>query len=280
MCRARPARVRGVSRLHLTGRLALLTLLGALSSAHADVINDKFDLDLGIFLLDTSTTLRVDGSSGRTGTTVDLERDLGFSNTNSFRVDGYWRFATRHKIRFEYFDESRSAEHTINRQITIGDTTFDVNTELSARVKTVNFEVAYEYAFMRGETYELAGSVGIYDMYYKLSASAVGETLNASTSARADVNGPLPVIGLHYMWQFTPQWNLDAMAEFFALTVNPYTGTLQNYMLSVAYMPTKHFGAGLGWNEFILRTSVDSHGFNGNLAFKYGGLRLYVKYEY
>jgi hypothetical protein len=268
-----------VSGLQTTGCLALLASLGTLSTAHADVINDKIDISAGIFLIETSTTFRVDGTA-RTGTDVNLNRDLGLGNTNSFRFDGYWRFATRHKIRIEYFDEVRSAEHTINRQISIGDTTFDVNTQLSARVKTVNIEGAYEYAFMRGETYELAGSVGVYDMYYKFSASAVGQTTNASASARADFNGPLPVIGLHYLWQFTPEWNLDVLAEFFALSVNPYTGTLQNYNVSVVYMPTKHFGAGLGWNEFILNTSLDSHDFNGTMSLKYGGLRFYVKYEY
>jgi hypothetical protein len=268
-----------VSGPQLTGRLALLASLGALSTAHADVINDKIDISAGIFILDTNTTLRVDGSD-RVGTDFNLEHDLGLKGTNSFRLDGYWRFATRHKVRFEYFDEVRSAEHTIDRQIIIGDTTFDVDTQLRAQVKQVTIEAAYEYAFLRGEKYELAGSLGVHDMYYKLSASVVGETLNASASARADVNGPLPVIGLHYLWQFTPEWNLDALVELFSLKVSPYDGSLQNYSVSVAYMPTKHFGAGLGWNEFILRAGIDSHDFNGHMSFRYGGLRAYVKYQY
>ena len=261
------------------GRLVLLMLLAAASQARADVINSEFDLSLGIFVLDTSTTLRVDGTD-QLGTDVNLERDLGLSSTNSFRVDGFWRFAKRHKIRIEYFDEGRSAQHTLDQPIIIGDQTFDVNTQVNARVKNVTIEAAYEYAFMRGEKYELAGSLGVHDMYYKLSVSAVGETVNASRSARADVNGPLPVIGLHYLWQFTPQWNLDALVELFAAKVSPYNGTLQNYNIAIAYAPTKHFGLGLGWNEFILRASVDSSGFNGTMSFRYGGLRAFVKFVY
>jgi len=259
--------------------LVVLALLTGASATRADVINSKVDVSAGIFLLNTDTTLRVDGTD-RTGTDFNLERDLGLTGTNSFRVDGFWRFATRHKIRFEYFDEVRSADHTIDKEIIFGNTTFPVDTQLSARVKQVTIEAAYEYAFLRGETYELAGSLGVHDMYYKLSASAVGETTNASASARADVNGPLPVIGLHYLWQFTPDWNLDALLELFMVKVNPYDGNLQNYSVSVAYMPTKHFGAGLGWNEFILRAGVNSSDFNGHMSFRYGGLRLFIKFQY
>jgi len=259
--------------------LVALALVAGACVAQADVINDKFSLSAGIFLLTTDTTVRIDGTAV-TGTDFNLERDLGLSGTNSFRVDGYWRFATRHKIRFEYFDETRGADHTIDREIVWGDVTFPVDTQLSARVKQVTIEAAYEYGFLRGETYELAGSIGIHDMYYKLTASAVGENTNASASARADVNGPLPVIGLHWLWQFTPDWNLDALVELFSLKVNPYNGSLQNYNVSVTYMPTKHFGAGLGWNEFILRAGVDSSDFNGHMSFRYGGLRLFIKFSY
>jgi hypothetical protein len=257
----------------------VLALLAGAATAHADVINDKFDVSLGIFLLDTSTHLRVDGTD-RLGTSINLEHDLGFSSKNSFRFDGYWRFATRHKIRLEYFENSRSASHTIDREIDIGDTTFPVDTSLYAQFKTVTIEGAYEYAFLRSDKYELAGSLGIHDMYFKLNASAVGNTINTSASAKADVNGPLPVIGLHWLWQFTPEWNLDVLAEFFGLKVNPYDGTLQNYNVSVAWVPSKHWGAGLGWNEFIFHAGVDGNSFNGNLSWRYGGLRAFVKFEY
>ena len=258
--------------------LLALALLGT-GLARADVINDTIDISAGIFLLDTSTNLRIDGTD-RLGSSINLEHDLGFSNRNSFRFDGFWRFATRHKIRIEYFESTRSATKDINREIDIGDTTFPINTQLYASFKNVTIEGAYEYAFLRSDTYELAGTIGIHDMYFKLAASAVGNTINASASATANVNGPLPVIGLHWLWQFTPEWNLDALVELFGIKVNPYDGTLQNYNLSVTWLPSKHWGAGIGWNEFIFHAGVDSNSFNGNMSWRYGGLRAFVKFEY
>ena len=260
-------------------RAALLLLLATSAVARADVINDKIDISAGIFIVDTTTSVRIDGTD-RLGTSINLEHDLGLSSRNSFRLDGYWRFATRHKIRIEYFENTRTAGKTIDREIDIGDTTFPIDTTLSASVKTVTIEGAYEYAFLRSETYELAGSIGLHDMYFKLAASAVGQTLNSSASAKAEANGPVPVIGLHWLWQFTPEWNVDALAELFALKVNPYDGTLQNYNLSVAWVPSKHWGAGLGWNEFIFHAGVDGNSFNGNMSWRYGGLRAFVKFEY
>ena len=256
-----------------------LASLGAAGIARADVINDKVDISAGIFIVDTTTNLRVDGTT-RLGTSIDLEHDLGLSSRNSFRLDGYWRFATRHKIRIEYFENTRSAGKNIDREIDIGDTTFPIDTQLNASFKSVVLEGAYEYAFLRSETYELAGSIGLHDMYFKLAASAVGSTTNVSASAKANANGPIPVIGLHWLWQFTPEWNLDVLAELFGLKVNPYDGTLQNYNVSVAWVPTKHWGAGIGWNEFIFHAGVDADSFHGNMSWKYGGLRAFVKFEY
>ena len=57
-------------------------------------------------------------------------------------------------------------------------------------------ELAYEYAFVRGEHYELAGSLGIHDLTFKLKLTAIGQAVNQQESARADVNGLLPVIGV------------------------------------------------------------------------------------
>src|SRR5215469_2871512 len=122
------------------------------------MLNDTAELSLGTFLLTTSTTVRVDGN-GIEGTPVNLEHGLGITNHDSFRVDGYWRFLTRHKIRVMYFDQNRSASRTIDQEIEFSGETYPVNSTVSTRLDTRIIEVAYEYAFLRGEHYELAGTV-------------------------------------------------------------------------------------------------------------------------
>jgi len=151
---------------------------------------------------------------------------------------------------------------------------------VSTRFDTGVGELAYEYAFLRGEDYELAGSVGIHNLSFKLQLTAVGQTVNQQQSARADVNGPLPVFGVHYVWEFYPRWSLDAMFQFFTLKYQQYDGNLQDYNASVFYMPWKNFGFGAGWNEFRTNVNIDNSAYDGNLTWRYGGVRLFFRASY
>ncbi len=267
----------------------MLSLLATASCgsgmARADALDDTFALSIGAFILDTRTTVRADGSAGaglpvEVGTPIDVERQLGIGNQTSFRLDGYWRFLERHKIRIMYFDESRSGEQSLTDAIVFRGQTYPVNTQVSTRFDNMVAELAYEYAFLRGEHYELAGSLGIHDLSFKLQLTAVGQNVNVQQSARADVNGPLPVIGVHYVWQFHPRWSLDAMFQFFALKFDQYDGTLQDYNASVFYMPWKNFGFGAGWNEFRTNVNISNTAYDGNLTWKYGGVRLFFRASY
>jgi hypothetical protein len=263
---------------------AALALCGSCAAA-ADPLEDTFALNIGAFILSTNTTVRADGSPGpglpaEVGTPISVERQLGMSDRTSFRLDGYWRFLERHKIRVMYFDESRSAQKSITDEIVFRGQTYPVNTQLSSKLDTQVAELAYEYAFLRGEHYELAGSLGIHDLTFKLQLTALGQTVNQQESARADVNGPLPVIGVHYVWEFYPRWSLDAMFQFFTLKFDQYDGNLQDYTATVFYMPWQHFGFGAGWNEFTTNVNISNNAYDGNLAWRYGGVRLFFRASY
>jgi hypothetical protein len=264
---------------------ALVLSVCVSAAPRADPLDDTLAVSLGAFVLSTKTTVRADGSAGaglpvEVGTPIDVEHQLGMGDRSSFRLDGYWRFLERHKIRVMYFDVSRSAQKSISDEIIFRGQTYPVDTQVSSRLDTVVAELAYEYAFLRGEHYELAGSLGIHDLSFKLQLTAVGENLNVEQSGKASVNGPLPVIGLHYVWEFYPQWTLDAMFQFFALKFDQYDGNLQDYTATVFYMPWKNFGFGAGWNEFRTNVNISNSAYDGNLTWRYGGARLFFRASY
>src|SRR6185437_3531942 len=169
----------------LHGRAPVLALGLILAGAvQAGPLDDTFDLSLGAFILSTKTTVRADGSPApgapvEIGTPIDVERQLDISDRASFRLDGYWRFLERHKLRVMYFDENRSGDKTITDEIVFRGQTYPVNTQISTRFDTVVAELAYEYAFLKGEHYELAGSIGIHDLTFKLQLTAAGQNVNA-----------------------------------------------------------------------------------------------------
>ena len=62
-------------------------------------LGDAFHLSLGTFVVNTDTKLRLDGDAGEQGRQIDWEKNFGEGDVNRFRLDGYWRFADRHKLR-------------------------------------------------------------------------------------------------------------------------------------------------------------------------------------
>lgn len=245
----------------------------------SDLLNDKFNVSLGTFLLSTNTTVRVDGTAGQQGSDVNLGRDLGFSDSTRFRVDGTWRFFKRHKLRFMYFSNNTDANKSITRDITIGDTTYPASANLHSSNKTTIAELAYEYVFMQRDTFELDGSVGVHSVKFKLGVSGdgtVGGQTGQFSTETATATAPLPVVGLRGLWEFSPQWYFDGQAQYFGLKVDNVDGHLTDLRFGVTRMFGAHFGVGAGWNQFSTKVNLTKAAFEGSLKWRYSGALLYI----
>ena len=131
---------------------------------------------LGTFILEASTSVRLDGAAGEVGTDFDWEENFGGSDGSRFRVDGAWRFADRHKVRGMWFNYSRERSAVFDREVDWGDVTFPVNATVEGLYEFDIYELAYEYAFLRRENLEVSGSFGLHLAQFKLEMSAEVET--------------------------------------------------------------------------------------------------------
>ncbi len=263
--------------------LSSLGLIACHGAVHADPlwpVNQKFNISLGVFFLDTDTTIRLDGDGGRIGNEVNFEKDLGLKADDRFRIDGYWRFFDRHKLRFMYFDSSSSNERNIEREIEFGDTTFPLNVNVRASLKVEIFELAYEYSFLKRDNFELAGTLGLHNLSVRgrlhADASSNAGLGGVDLEESADGDGPLPVVGLRGTWAFSDKFYIDGHAQFFALKFDQYDGNLQDYKISFNWQPLRHFGVGVGYNAFSTHVDVDDDYFNGKLRFDYDGPLLFI----
>lgn len=255
--------------------------LGAAPPAIADdapnVLEDSWQLSLGVFTLDTDTEVRLNGDV-QAGTDVDWENTFGSGDVTRFRIDGQWRFADRHKARFMWFNASRSESETIQEEIVWGDETFPVNARVDGEFDFDVYELAYEYAFLRRETYELNASIGLHytDLALSLAAKAStsGGSLTTDIKEEASVGAPLPVVGLRGLWRLPHHFWVDAQAQFFYLSIDDYDGNLQDYKLTVHWQPKRWLGFGLGYNRFAVDVDVDADQFNGSLDWTYEGPML------
>ena len=140
---------------------AMLGVVGPVAAQGDDpLIDSNVLLELGGFLISSETEVRLDGEFSQ-GTEIDLERDLGLEDADRFRFDGLWRITPRHHLRGAYYALDRDAERRIDREIDFGDIVIPVQGEVSANVDTAIAQLSYEYAFARGERYEMAGSFGV-----------------------------------------------------------------------------------------------------------------------
>lgn len=263
--------------------IAALPVSGAAVQVDASrdrgLLDDRFTISLGTFLLGTDTELALRGTGGQIGTEVNLEKDLGLNSGDRFRVDANWRIAGRHHLRMLYFDYGASRSRTLDRDLEIGDTIYPIDVTVTAGLDVKIYELAYEYAFLRRNDWELLGSVGAHvaDFGFSIrgSGTIAGQPVNARTET-ASATAPLPVVGLRYAWRFAPKWYLEATAQYFTVSIDDVDGEIIDLRAGVNWMFTDHFGIGAGWNRFSTDVDVSKERFNGSLDWKYSGAQIYV----
>jgi len=242
-----------------------------------DLLDDSWQLQLGSYSFNSDTEVQLNGDT-QVGTAVDWETTFGDDDLMRLRIDGQWRFAERHKARFMWFNSSRTESTTLDRDIEWGGETFPADARVSGEFNFDIYELAYEYSFLRRDTYELNGSIGLHytDLSWSLAAraSSSGGALQADVKEEASVGAPLPVIGVRGLWQLPHQFWIDAHAQFFALSIDEYDGNLQDYKVTVLWQPRQWLGFGLGYNQFSVDVDVDADKFNGSLDWTYKGPML------
>jgi hypothetical protein len=241
-------------------------------------IDQDFQMSLGVYFMSFDTQVRLDGQVTQTGTDVNWENEFGLKDADRFRVDAQWRFARRHKLRLMYFENNRSHSTVLTRDINFGDTTFPVSLEVGARLDTRIIELAYEYAFLRRENLELSGSFGIHNLRVEAGLGGKLSTPGGVTGALKKVatgDGPLPVLGLHFLWNMGGHFYFDGLGQFFFAEIDNYKGHLEDFKAGVTWFPVRNVGIGVGYNKLVTRLDINKSSFNGRLKLQYGGPQAY-----
>lgn len=262
-----------------TACAVLLGLPTATQAADApNVLQDRFYVSLGSFILSTDTKVRLDGEDLE-GTRFNWENTFGSGDVTRFRIDGTWRFADRHKLRFLWFNNSRSDSVTFDEDVEWGGEVFPVSAKVKGEFDFDVYELAYEYAFVRRPSYELSGTIGLHYTDLSLALSAKGTINNGELSGdirkEASVGAPLPVLGLRGAWMLPHNFWIDASAQYFALSIDQYDGSLVDYKVVLAWQPKKWLGLGIGYNKFGVDVDVGKDKFDGSLDWSYSGPMIF-----
>lgn len=255
--------------------------VAAFAEEAPNLLDDSFYAALGTFILNSDTEVRFDGESGR-GDVVDWERTFGDDDMTRFRFDGYWRFgdSQRHKIRALWFNASRDDSRTFERDIEWNDVVYPANLRVDSELAFDIYELAYEYAFLRKDTYEVTGTFGVHYTELSMSLAAEGaivggEPVSGKVKKEGSFGAPLPVIGVRGLWDISHDFWIDASAQYFSANIDEYDGSIQDYRVAVVWQPIKWAGVGLGYNQFKVDLDVDKDSFNGNVTWTYSGPMIF-----
>ena len=267
----------------LSGALAAPAMAQSGTPAEA-LLNNSWVFNLGGFVYGTDITANLNGQS-TINPEVDFDKTFGKADdATRVRADMLWRITPAHRMRLMYFDNSQTRSRVLEEDVKWGDYTFQQGsrTDFKQEFKAIN--LAYEYAFMRRPSYELAASLGVHYLDFKLQLSgnaivtdANGNTTNVSGATKdSNVPAPLPMIGLRGGWAVAPNWFLDAQAQVFKLKYDAYDGNWSDVRVGATWMFSQNFGLGLAYNRFATRVDVEKDDFNGRLKLGYSGAQLFL----
>jgi hypothetical protein len=281
---------KSTSKFATAAVVCLSATLGAGSAAAQSaspaqaLLDNNWVFNLGAFVVGTDLKASLNGRSTN-NPEIDFDETLGAADdTTRVRGDVLWRINPVHHLRFSYFNNTIERSKIIDRDIAWGDYTFKADGQVDSRHEMEVYELAYEYAFMKQPTYEVAAIIGLHytETKLQLSGNATvilpdGSTSIAEPTVRTNsLAAPLPVIGLRGAWVVAPQWLVEASGQYFGLDYEGVDGSWSDLRASATWMFNRNFGLGLGYNRFSMRVDASKNDFNGRLKTSYGGLQAFL----
>ncbi|HVO49981.1 MAG TPA: hypothetical protein VMV60_03225 [Thermoanaerobaculia bacterium] len=269
---------------------AVATLLAAPSLAQNSAyymqqkgMDERFRLDMGGFFQTFDTTISLSNSAGTAGTSINLE-DLGQDTHKvTFAGDGYWRFGRHGRLDFAYRGWSRSATHTLDKDVTIGDTTYHVGAQLDTRMRSTLGELYYSYSFINNGDLEFGLGLGVsayfnaFDVSASGSVSGGGQSGSASGSAQSrNLVAPIPAVKAYFVYSLYPRLFARAAFKGITGTVDSYHGEMTDFRGGLDYFFTQNVGVGALYQYTKMSFSHTGEALDLAIDYKYSGPLVYV----
>ena len=167
------------------------------------------------------------------------------NSNNAFLVEGYYRYSQKHRFDFTYYELERTGDQAINREITLGDTTFLVNTNVFSSFSARTLIATYSYMFHSHDEIDLGLSAGLHINDVNLILEAPGASLEESESQLM----PLPIFGVLLNYKISDKLTVNYQSRVFLLKFDDYRGSLNDTKISLEHHTFKNFGFEFGFNR-------------------------------
>jgi hypothetical protein len=267
--------------------LGLVILGSASASAQSEApptgnLPGKFTISAGGLIgANLDTKLRIDSKSGNLGTTIDLEQLLGLSSSaQSFAGALSWRPHRRHLLTVGYYGLRRTNTRDINRDITIGDSTWTTNTTVEAKLNTEYASLSYRWSPILTSRVSAGLSLVIPVVFVSSGLTARAQNVSGTVSEKNDITVPIPLPGAHATVRVANPLYLDGRFQYLKISAFDITADVINWAGMVYYYPLRQLGIAAGVTGD--RTSVrgDAGSWNGKLEYTVLGLNGHLTYVF
>lgn len=267
---------RSILNVLLLSLLLTSTVLSQDTIEKHPILNDKFEIELGIFYPSKKVVIAVDGDHPNDDISFEKTFGLKDQETTTF-VGTTWRFASKWKLSVDYFGLKSSGKRVLEEDLQWEDLTFEEGTNISASSRFNLYRIYLGRIFTSGAKHEFGGGLGIHAI--NLSAKVAGDAYmdyddHSYESSRKTVILPLPNFGLWYFYAPTKKWALVSKLDLFYISINDFTGSLLNFTPGISYQFSRHFGTSINYRFIDLGAEFKTYDWKGQFNTTFYGPSL------
>jgi len=263
--------------------LAAFSMLPAEAADELDMASDlsPFSLRLGVYDMNLSTKVRVDGVGGNLGSSLDFEDDLNLDdNKDTFDIAFRWRFKKRHFLEVEYFQLKRNGLRRLDGEIRFGDTVLPVGADVRSSFTTEVTRLSYAYRLVHDRDWGLAIGAGLHVTRLRAALTEIDfDNIQVPTgeSEIAAVTAPLPVIGISGARRLGEKGALILRAQLFEVAVDDVDGRIEHAAIHFEHDTFERVGFGIGYDWFNIDIESRDRLWIGRADVKFHGPMLFLK---
>jgi len=240
----------------------------------ASPITDRLAVNIRFYMPSIATDVRYDASNGTPGTALTGEGTLGLEDQlKQASIDLQFRMVDRHRIRAQFYKQTRSGDVVLNQQVRFGDDVYIVNDRVVSKMDLRKLDLIYTYSFLRREKLELSAGLGI----HLLQAQGTLDAPARFVSENLDVAGPFATLAFDGTWRFTRRFSLNAQANYLKGHVDDVRGSYKAWNADVQFRLRPNFtlGAGYAATRFFLESTDPTD--SGLFRFNYKGPQAFIR---
>lgn len=239
----------------------------------------NFDIKLGAFFPSSTASFRLDKTTadGQTikGTEFSTD-DIGIDPTaTTFRGDAEIRIASWFGLGLGFYAINRNKTTVLNKDIQIGDTTFQVSQTVKTTFNTIYPNIDLKFYLINKPRLDFGVYVGAYWSTIKLQVEA--QELDRRLLELRQASTIIPSIGLHFTYTLARNLYLYGKAGYFYLKPGKRTkfesGTIN---INLDYYFYKFLGIGVRYEYNRFDLDLDVAKYHGMLKYRTDGAQVYL----